>query len=291
MTELGNKLKQEREAKNLSLEDLQTITKIQKRYLIGVEEGNYSIMPGQFYARAFIKQYAEAVGLDPEEIFEEYKNDIPVNEKEEIPQLSRVKTRKQIQPKDTKVLNFLPKLLLILGFIALCVLIYGLVLYFSNKDNPDQNQSPQGDTITEIDAPNQTSDSDTGENATDEDAATEEDEEPDEETPTTGTITEVARTGANTTLELSDTDKFIVELTSSGETWIGISNTKGHNFFSDSIKEGQTETIDLSQEEEIVFNVGRSYETDIKINEVPFEFPSEATVQKITIKFLPNGEQ
>ena len=34
-------------------------------------------MPGNFYVRAFIKQYAEAVGLDPEELFEEFKNEIP----------------------------------------------------------------------------------------------------------------------------------------------------------------------------------------------------------------------
>ena len=64
MTELGARLKEARLAKGYSLEDLQEITKIQKRYLIGIEEGNYSIMPGSFYVRAFIKQYAEAVGLE-----------------------------------------------------------------------------------------------------------------------------------------------------------------------------------------------------------------------------------
>ena len=34
-------------------------------------------MPGKFYVRAFIKQYAEAVGLEPEDFFEEYKSEIP----------------------------------------------------------------------------------------------------------------------------------------------------------------------------------------------------------------------
>ena len=68
LTELGNRLKEARLVKGLSLDDLQEITKIQKRYLIGIEEGNYSMMPGKFYVRAFIKQYAEAVGLEPEEI-------------------------------------------------------------------------------------------------------------------------------------------------------------------------------------------------------------------------------
>ena len=95
MTELGNRLKEAREAKGLSLDDLQELTKIQKRYLIGIEEGNYSMMPGKFYVRAFIKQYCEAVGLDSEEIFEQYKSEIPSVYSEELPeQLSRVQSRK-----------------------------------------------------------------------------------------------------------------------------------------------------------------------------------------------------
>ncbi|EAF0272058.1 helix-turn-helix domain-containing protein, partial [Listeria monocytogenes] len=51
MTELGDKLKQARREKGLSLDDLQQITKIQKRYLVAIEEGNYAVMPGKFYAR------------------------------------------------------------------------------------------------------------------------------------------------------------------------------------------------------------------------------------------------
>ena len=77
LTELGNRLKEARLVKGLSLDDLQEITKIQKRYLIGIEEGNFSSMPGKFYVRAFIKQYAEAVGLEPEEIFEKFNSEIP----------------------------------------------------------------------------------------------------------------------------------------------------------------------------------------------------------------------
>ncbi len=64
MTGLGERLKEARTAKGYSLDDLQSITKIQKRYLSGIENEDYSMMPGAFYVRAFIKQYSEAVGLD-----------------------------------------------------------------------------------------------------------------------------------------------------------------------------------------------------------------------------------
>ncbi len=86
LTELGTQLKEARLSKGYSLDDLQEITKIQKRYLVGIEEGNYSIMPGTFYVRAFIKQYAEAVGLKSEELLEQYKNEVPNTHPDEVTQ-------------------------------------------------------------------------------------------------------------------------------------------------------------------------------------------------------------
>lgn len=289
MTELGNRLKQEREAKKISLEDLQTTTKIQKRYLIGVEEGNYAIMPGQFYARAFIKQYAEAVGLDPEEIFEEYKNDIPLNEKEEIPPLSRVKTRKQVSTKNSKSWKFLPVLLTILAMVAICAIVYAVIISLSDGkgDGNGSGQGTQDSQRAEIDAPKQDAqpeDEEEGKPAKEEEPA-------EEETPASGTLTEIEKSGTDATYELTGANQFTVELTSSGQTWIEIDNAKGNNFFYGMVSSGQTETFDLSTEEEISFVVGNSSQTDIKINGEAFTFPFSIPKQTFTIKFVPNGEQ
>ena len=84
MTELGTRLKEARTAKGYSIEDLQEITKIQKRYLANIEEGNYSTIPGAFYVRAFIKQYAEAVGLNGDELLETYKSELPSPTNEDV---------------------------------------------------------------------------------------------------------------------------------------------------------------------------------------------------------------
>ncbi len=84
LTELGDKLKQARREKGLSLDDLQQVTKIQKRYLVAIEEGNYAVMPGKFYARAFIKQYAEAVGLDSATLFDEFESEVPETPQQEV---------------------------------------------------------------------------------------------------------------------------------------------------------------------------------------------------------------
>ena len=147
MTELGNVLKAAREANGLSLDDLQQLTKIQKRYLVGIENGDYGMMPGKFYVRAFIKQYAEAVGLDPESLFEQYKDEVPSVREEEAPeQLSRVQSKKTMSAPQSKLLEALPKILLV-AFI-LGILVFGY-LFFSKVYSPNE-ESNSNDSGTEI---------------------------------------------------------------------------------------------------------------------------------------------
>ena len=93
------------------------------------------MMPGPFYARAFIKQYAEAVKLDPEQLFEEYKDEIPSNEPEALPEnLSRVQSRKSISKNGSKFLDILPRILvfvLIIGTLFLVWFFYDVLDYFT----------------------------------------------------------------------------------------------------------------------------------------------------------------
>ena len=67
-TTIGTRLRQARLNKNISLDELQQITKIQKRYLEAIESGELDLLPGSFYVRAFVKQYAQAVGEDGDKL-------------------------------------------------------------------------------------------------------------------------------------------------------------------------------------------------------------------------------
>ena len=139
MTELGSRLKEAREAKGMSLDDA---TKIQKRYLVGIEEGKHEMMPGKFYVRAFIKQYCEAVGLDSEEIFDLYKSEVPAVSNQELPELSRVQTKKSLSPGGSKFLDALPKILAVIVIIGVLVLIYVLLgKYYGGTDNTEPQQT------------------------------------------------------------------------------------------------------------------------------------------------------
>lgn len=77
MSELGQQLREARLQKGMSLDDVQEMTKIRKRYLEAIEAGDYKVLPGSFYVRAFIKTYAETVGLNPDELLEGHKKTYP----------------------------------------------------------------------------------------------------------------------------------------------------------------------------------------------------------------------
>ncbi|MBN1522943.1 MAG: helix-turn-helix domain-containing protein [Spirochaetales bacterium] len=74
MESFGEKLKSTRENLNYSIEQIARDTNIAKRYLIGLEEEDFSVFPGETYLRGFLRNYAEYLGLDAEELISIYHN-------------------------------------------------------------------------------------------------------------------------------------------------------------------------------------------------------------------------
>ncbi|MBX9984614.1 helix-turn-helix domain-containing protein [Priestia aryabhattai] len=324
MTELGQRLRQERESKGLSLEDLQKLTKIQKRYLLGIEEGNYEVMPGKFYVRAFIKQYCEAIGLDTDAIFEEYKSDIPSTQTEDMPQqLSRVRSRKEI-PQHTKgvskAYDYLPTVLVVAGVVVVGIIIWVIaqnIVSDKNKEQANQEapnsevqQSNTQEETNETTARNDNSKSEDEQSAADkkeqekekaekEKAAKEkaEKEKAEKEKKDSGKqeYKEVQKTGRSATYALSGTDAFNLEVTSTqADTWLDVKNGKGNAFFSSILKKGETKQFDLTKETEARVNIGYSPGVELKVNgkavDLPFD-SSKQVRQVVTIQYQPAEAQ
>ena len=72
---LGDLLRETREQKNLSLEDVEQGTNIRKLYIKAIEDGNYEKLPGEVFLKGFIKTYGKFLGLNSQELIEQYKNE------------------------------------------------------------------------------------------------------------------------------------------------------------------------------------------------------------------------
>jgi len=64
MKTVGSILKEARTAKKLSLEQAETATKIRLKFLRAIESDDYTDLPSVSYAKGFVKNYSEYLGLD-----------------------------------------------------------------------------------------------------------------------------------------------------------------------------------------------------------------------------------
>lgn len=75
MRTVGEILKETREAKFYSLEDVEKATKIRKELLIALESDDFSKLPPQTYVQGFIKNYAKFLNLDGEKMLAVFRRE------------------------------------------------------------------------------------------------------------------------------------------------------------------------------------------------------------------------
>ena len=92
MSSVGQTLKEVREARGLTLHDMQEKTKIQPRYLKAIEEDRFHVLPGHFYTRAFVRTYAEHLGVDPQPLLSQLQEPQD-HEPEAVPEMSSLSRR------------------------------------------------------------------------------------------------------------------------------------------------------------------------------------------------------
>ena len=72
MTDFGQRLRKERESRDVTLRELSDATRIGKRYLEALESNDFDALPGAVFAKGYIRNYAEHLGLDPEPLIADY---------------------------------------------------------------------------------------------------------------------------------------------------------------------------------------------------------------------------
>lgn len=74
MDTVGRLLQQSRVARQMTVVEIAHITRIPVRSLEAIEDNRFDDLPGEVFARGFLKAYAKAVGLDPDAVLEKHKS-------------------------------------------------------------------------------------------------------------------------------------------------------------------------------------------------------------------------
>jgi cytoskeletal protein RodZ len=75
MQSLGQQLKRDRELRQVSLEEVSHTTRIPLRMLEHIEADRFDELPGDVFARGFLKSYARALGMSPDEVIARFDAD------------------------------------------------------------------------------------------------------------------------------------------------------------------------------------------------------------------------
>jgi cytoskeletal protein RodZ len=116
MKEIGEYLKNRRIELGISLDEAEQYLKIRKKYLVGIEEGNESILPGRTYFIGYLRNYANYLEADQEYIsqllgetkqapktIEQEQEPEPEQEQETVEPVSkRKRTGKYFSPEKSK---------------------------------------------------------------------------------------------------------------------------------------------------------------------------------------------
>jgi cytoskeletal protein RodZ len=158
---LGEKLRQAREAKGISVSEVAEQTRIAPLYIESIDNDDYRALPGGIFNRGFIKSYARYVSVDEAEALADYArllNDTEGNDVEEVKTYNP-----QVLTDDRQTHSMVPTIIVAIVVLGLMTgVILFLVNYFSqpalptvdnHKINANVNSVVETVSPVEVDSP------------------------------------------------------------------------------------------------------------------------------------------
>ncbi len=92
---LGTLLRRQREQRGMSAAEVSRITRISSGTLAALESDHFDDLPGEVFVRGFLRSYAVAVGLSPEEVLARYTSSRRVSYVTPLPVASPVQSMRE----------------------------------------------------------------------------------------------------------------------------------------------------------------------------------------------------
>ncbi len=145
MKTVGSILQETRLLKKYSLGDIEAATKIRLKFLEAIEQDDYTKLPSLSYAKGFVKNYAEFLGLNSRHVLAFFRR-----QTEDVPRSSLL-PKGIAEPLNTPFFRLTPSRFLALllgGFVGMFLLYFG-VQYIKLQHPPNLSiESPKDHLVT-----------------------------------------------------------------------------------------------------------------------------------------------
>ena len=153
MKEIGEQLKKARESMNISVEEVSEDLKTRPSQIENLEAGNRDAFDDIFYLKYLIRDYAKYLGLNKEELvdeFNEYLFDLTSRLSLEDIKVAKksIKESKSVKSPYTIEKKHRPVLIPILVYIVIVILVVSIIYFIVNL-NANEGNFEEGTTVTE----------------------------------------------------------------------------------------------------------------------------------------------
>jgi len=232
----GAVLRKAREEKGLSYQEVEDSIKIRVRYLEALENENYGILPGTTYTRGFLRTYAKHLGINPQEIIDNYNASLVKEAESEI--------QPPLSPIPSNQVWFRP--IVLAGMAILAVIIVVGIIFVSNLGNKSGTSHytpiplPTAPKVSD----QNTADSGTGQN--------------------TNTAGQEQNAGQPSQQQAEQYEGIVAELTFTADCWVVV-NVDGKQALSGTIPAGTTQTLQADNQIEFT-SIGNAGGLSLKVN-------------------------
>lgn len=122
MAEIGETLREARMRLRVDISDVETATKIRAKYLRGLENEEWGLLPGPAFVKSFMRTYCDYLEIESKDLIDEYKHRYerpsPSEQQGFSSKLGSGRTRTKAPPRIS------PLTVIVLGLIVLAVILY-----------------------------------------------------------------------------------------------------------------------------------------------------------------------
>lgn len=121
---LGEKLKKTRENSRLTYDDIEKVTKIRKKYIKAIEEGDYNSLPPDVYMRGFLKNYSKVLRIKESKVLEIYEK-----ERGAVDNIKQAKKTSRIKPLKSPKIIVTPRTFFIILTVLATLAVIGYIIF------------------------------------------------------------------------------------------------------------------------------------------------------------------